>query len=600
MPVIVVYAAGVDNLLWYGLALAIPPLLASLVAVRGQHGLLDPGPEAEWSELSTNLTLAVPRLARRAGAELRGRAGRARARPGTGASATPPPTSSSASSSPASRSCCSRRSRPRCCPSWPPCRVRASTTTSAAGCVKLLGIVVGVGRARDRRRRHARTLGRPAALRRQVQPEQPGPRAALRRERVLHPGAHARAGADRAARARPRADRVDRRAGGLRRRDGRRAARRRRPTSSSAPSSGTSPGVRRRRGDDGHLPGVPAARARAPRASACSSRRSSTNRSRSDPLGVTDGRAPIRVALDGTPLLGNRTGIGEVVARARRRSWPTRPSSTSPRTRITWRGRTTLVAGRSRRASAPRPRPIPARLSRARWMRSDHPRIERWTGTVDVVHATNYVPPPARSPVVVVGLRPRIRALPRAVHRRRAPVPHAPAARLRARRAWSHATSDFVADEVQRRVRPPRGAGRAGLPGRSAHRRRRRRRGQAARRRGALRARGRDDRAPQEPAGARRARSTGSLRYDPEVTLVVAGPGRLGYRRVRRRGATRASHRAASTGSATSPPPSGATSSPARSCSPTPRATKGSDSRPSRRWPPVYRWSPPEPARFPR
>ena len=53
LPVIVVYAAGIDNLLWYGLALAIPPLLASLVAIRGEHGLLAPGPEAQWSELST-------------------------------------------------------------------------------------------------------------------------------------------------------------------------------------------------------------------------------------------------------------------------------------------------------------------------------------------------------------------------------------------------------------------------------------------------------------------------------------------------------------------------------------------------------------------
>ncbi len=57
IPVIVVYALGVDNLLWYGLALAVPPLLASLVAIRGEHGLMAPGPDAEWSELSTNLTL---------------------------------------------------------------------------------------------------------------------------------------------------------------------------------------------------------------------------------------------------------------------------------------------------------------------------------------------------------------------------------------------------------------------------------------------------------------------------------------------------------------------------------------------------------------
>jgi O-antigen/teichoic acid export membrane protein len=57
LPVIVLYAAGIDELVWYGLALAIPPVLASLVALRGQHGLVEPGPEAEWSELSTNLTL---------------------------------------------------------------------------------------------------------------------------------------------------------------------------------------------------------------------------------------------------------------------------------------------------------------------------------------------------------------------------------------------------------------------------------------------------------------------------------------------------------------------------------------------------------------
>jgi O-antigen/teichoic acid export membrane protein len=57
VPVIVVYAAGFDDLLWYGLALAIPPVLASMVSVWGQHGLVEPGPDAEWSELSTNLTL---------------------------------------------------------------------------------------------------------------------------------------------------------------------------------------------------------------------------------------------------------------------------------------------------------------------------------------------------------------------------------------------------------------------------------------------------------------------------------------------------------------------------------------------------------------
>ena len=57
VPVLVLYIAGVDDILWYGLALAIPPALAAVIALRGQRDLLAPGPEAEWSELSTNLTL---------------------------------------------------------------------------------------------------------------------------------------------------------------------------------------------------------------------------------------------------------------------------------------------------------------------------------------------------------------------------------------------------------------------------------------------------------------------------------------------------------------------------------------------------------------
>jgi O-antigen/teichoic acid export membrane protein len=57
LPVLVLYIAGIDDIIWYGLALAIPPAIAAAIALRGQRGLLAPGPEAEWSELSTNLTL---------------------------------------------------------------------------------------------------------------------------------------------------------------------------------------------------------------------------------------------------------------------------------------------------------------------------------------------------------------------------------------------------------------------------------------------------------------------------------------------------------------------------------------------------------------
>jgi O-antigen/teichoic acid export membrane protein len=58
-PCIVLAAAGVDNPVYYGLCIAIPPLLASLVGLRGQHNLLTPGPDAPWSELSSKLGLLL-------------------------------------------------------------------------------------------------------------------------------------------------------------------------------------------------------------------------------------------------------------------------------------------------------------------------------------------------------------------------------------------------------------------------------------------------------------------------------------------------------------------------------------------------------------
>jgi O-antigen/teichoic acid export membrane protein len=55
IPVAVLAAIGVDNPVWYGLSLAIPPALAATLALTREHGLLAPGPPAPWSELSSNL-----------------------------------------------------------------------------------------------------------------------------------------------------------------------------------------------------------------------------------------------------------------------------------------------------------------------------------------------------------------------------------------------------------------------------------------------------------------------------------------------------------------------------------------------------------------
>ena len=68
---------------------------------------------------------------------------------------------------------------------------------------------------------------------------------------------------------------------------------------------------------------------------------------------------------------------------------------------LTWRGRDALSASVPP-GVATSTRPIPARVVRECWERGlSRPRAEDWTGPVDVVHATNFVAPPAHAPVVV-------------------------------------------------------------------------------------------------------------------------------------------------------------------------------------------------------
>jgi glycosyltransferase involved in cell wall biosynthesis len=108
--------------------------------------------------------------------------------------------------------------------------------------------------------------------------------------------------------------------------------------------------------------------------------------------------APLRLAVDGTPLLGQATGVGEV-AYGLLDELSNRPDIDLVAYALTFRGREHL-ADRIPAGVRPATRPIPARLVRALWLHSDMPRVERWTGRVDVVHAT-FIGPPARSPVVV-------------------------------------------------------------------------------------------------------------------------------------------------------------------------------------------------------
>ena len=109
--------------------------------------------------------------------------------------------------------------------------------------------------------------------------------------------------------------------------------------------------------------------------------------------------ARLRVAVDGTPLLGARTAIGHLTSRLLE-ELAARGDIEVSAYAVTARGRD-MLAGAAPRGVRAATAPWSAKLVRELWQRGSWPRIERWTGPVDVVHATNFVAPPARAAVVV-------------------------------------------------------------------------------------------------------------------------------------------------------------------------------------------------------
>ena len=106
----------------------------------------------------------------------------------------------------------------------------------------------------------------------------------------------------------------------------------------------------------------------------------------------------LRVALDATSLLGHRAGVGvftdEVVRRlAGFDDVDLRAFA------VTWRGRHDLANGVPPGVETAE-RPMAARPLRWLLRTAGRPRIERWTGPVDVVHGPNFVVPPAEAPRV--------------------------------------------------------------------------------------------------------------------------------------------------------------------------------------------------------
>jgi len=111
-------------------------------------------------------------------------------------------------------------------------------------------------------------------------------------------------------------------------------------------------------------------------------------------------RRPLRVLLDGTPLLGARTGIGRYTAAlaeelASLSDVEMRAMAFSLRG---WRRlRTVLPHG-----SQARGMPVPARFLRWSWLRGPFPPVELFAGFTDVVHGTNFVLPAAARAAGVV------------------------------------------------------------------------------------------------------------------------------------------------------------------------------------------------------
>jgi glycosyltransferase involved in cell wall biosynthesis len=103
------------------------------------------------------------------------------------------------------------------------------------------------------------------------------------------------------------------------------------------------------------------------------------------------------VAIDVTPLLGARSGIGAAVAEIVTALGAMAAGPKLVPYTLSWRAR-------KLKADVPQATrfvPIPARVLLRSWASSDVPRVDHWLRPAQVVHATNYLAPPSRLPTLV-------------------------------------------------------------------------------------------------------------------------------------------------------------------------------------------------------
>lgn len=151
----------------------------------------------------------------------------------------------------------------------------------------------------------------------------------------------------------------------------------------------------------------------------------------------------VRIAIDVTPLIGVRTGVGAALAEiVDALAALDEPPVLEPYA--------LSLRARQHRRDLPRGThfvPFPATVLLRSWVRRDAPRIDAFLGRADVLHATNYLAPPSRHPTLVTVYdcsfvrypelcTPEVQAFEPALRR------------AIARGATVHTSSEFVAGEI--------------------------------------------------------------------------------------------------------------------------------------------------------
>ncbi|HMK97950.1 MAG TPA: glycosyltransferase family 1 protein [Acidimicrobiales bacterium] len=155
---------------------------------------------------------------------------------------------------------------------------------------------------------------------------------------------------------------------------------------------------------------------------------------------------PLRVALDATPLLIDRAGVGEFCWRALQALAP-RADLEVGAFAVSWRRRHG-IAPQLPPGVRVLDRPMPARPLHWAWSRLPGPPTELFLGRQDVVHGTNFVVPPAWRAAMVVTVHDLTPVhFPQLVEQATLAFPGLIRKALR-RGAWVHTPSNFVAQEV--------------------------------------------------------------------------------------------------------------------------------------------------------